>query len=262
MYKTVHAAEADSDFYAGFSPPEKERVFAVLSGKKIKICEIQGNAIIGEEMLANPSARFDVSINCLSTLGKYFRLKPNALTNLPHALRRDLGKMVAVKRKSRIAQFKRVVRLMMRNFTKAPEQILGPYVASPGPALGRQALALHGAHQLAAQAQPAHRGLLRFVYASPPPQPPPPDWPGPRKPAPAALAGASAGGHGPNRQAQAQAEPLGPGAAAVVRFAAQNQTGRESQDRQARRAQEPQHDGEQARAGEKADALCAPAELL
>lgn len=128
MYKTVHISEKDSDYYDGLGPAEKERLFSVLSGKKIKICEIEGNAIIGEEMMANSRGRFDISIHCLSTLGKYFRLKENALSNLPNSLRRDLTKMIYIKRKSRIHQFKKIVRLMMKNYHKMPKQIINKYV--------------------------------------------------------------------------------------------------------------------------------------
>ena len=128
MYKTVDISEKDSDYYQGLTNSEKERLFSVLSGKKIKICEIQGNAIIGEEMLTNSQSKFDVSINCLSSLGKYFRLKENALTNLPNALRRDLTKMIYVKRTSRIQQFKKIVRLMMKNYHMIPKQFINQYV--------------------------------------------------------------------------------------------------------------------------------------
>lgn len=128
MYKTVDISEKDSDFYEGLSHQEKDRLFSVLSGKKIKICEIQGNAIIGEEMMTNVNGKFDVSIHCLSTLGKYFRLKENALSNLPNALRRDLSKMIFIKRQSRIQQFKKIVRLMMKNYHKMPKQLITQYV--------------------------------------------------------------------------------------------------------------------------------------
>ena len=128
MYKTVHISEKDSDYYEGLSHQEKERVFSVLSGKKIKICEIQGNAIIGEEMMANQDGKFDVSIHCLSVLGKYFRLKDNALSNLPNALRRDLSKMIYIKRTTRIQQFKKIVRLMMKNYHKMPKKIINKFV--------------------------------------------------------------------------------------------------------------------------------------
>jgi hypothetical protein len=128
MYKTVNIAEKDSDYYQGLTQQEKERIFSVLSGKKIKICEIEGNAIIGEEMMTNPGGKFDISIHCLSVLGKYFRLKENALSNLPNALRRDLGKMIYIKRQTRIHQFKKIVRLMMKNYHKMPKKIINKFV--------------------------------------------------------------------------------------------------------------------------------------
>lgn len=128
MYKTVEPSEKNSDFYKGFSKQEKERIFSVLSGKKIKICEILGNAIIGEEMMNNSKGKFDVSIHCLSVLGKYFKLKENALTNLPNALRKDLSKMIYIKRKTRIEHFKKIVKLMLSNYHKMPKQLINQYV--------------------------------------------------------------------------------------------------------------------------------------
>lgn len=128
MYKTVDPSEGESDFYKGFTEKEKTRIFSVLTGKKVKICEIMGNAIIGEEMLDHPKKRFDVSIHCLSVMGKYFRLKAGALPNLPNALKRDLSKMVHIKRSTRIAQFRKLVGLLLNNYRKMPKQVVAQYV--------------------------------------------------------------------------------------------------------------------------------------
>lgn len=130
MYKTVDPTERDSDFYKDFTENEKERIFMVLTGKKVKICEIMGNAIIGEEMLDHPKKRFDVSIHCLSVMGKFFRLKNGALPNLPNGLRRDLSKMINVKRSTRIGQFRKLLGLLLNNYRKIPKQVVAQYVRS------------------------------------------------------------------------------------------------------------------------------------
>lgn len=128
MYKTINISEIDSDFYSDFTLSEKKNIFSVLNGKKIKICEILGNAIIGEEMLIKKNQTFDISINCLSAFGKYFQLKENALNNLPLSLRRDFSRMICIKRKTRIQNFKKIVKLMLHNFQKIPKKLIFKYV--------------------------------------------------------------------------------------------------------------------------------------
>jgi hypothetical protein len=128
MSKTINISEIDSDFYSDFTLSEKKSIFSILNGKKIKICEILGNAIIGEEMLIKKNQSFDVSINCLSAFGKYFQLKENALNNLPLSLRRDFSRMIYIKRKTRIQNFKKIVKLMLHNFQKIPKKLIFKYV--------------------------------------------------------------------------------------------------------------------------------------
>ena len=128
MYKTIHSSETDSDFYKSFTNLEKEKIFSILSGKKIKICEIFGNAVVGEEILIDKDNKMDVSVDCLSVNGAYLKLKEGALSNLPGPMKKDLVKVGAVRRKTRIQQFERLIRLMIKSFCKIPKRFIDQYV--------------------------------------------------------------------------------------------------------------------------------------